>query len=115
MFADPIEDLREAKLLFLHGSHNELVSLLSGDVQVKAVAPEKDVGSGKGDALVSIDEAVIIGQGLHQCGSFFFDGIVVANLRTKNRGLHCVRVANAVMAAEHLDQQIVHSMNFCDR
>lgn len=115
MFADPIEDLREAKLLFLHGSHNELVSLLTGDVEVKAVASEKDVSSSKCDALISINKAVVIGQGLHQCGRFFFDGIVVANLRTKNRGLHCIGVANAMTAAEHLDQQIVHSVHFCDR
>ena len=55
---------------------------------------------------------MVITEGLHQRGAFFFDGIVIADLRTKNGGLHSALVSDAMETAEHFDQAILHPVDF---
>ena len=67
-----------------------------------------DFGEGKrggslGDPLIAVKEAVVIAERFHQRGRFFFDGIVIADLWTKNGGLDSAFIADAMETAEHLD------------
>jgi hypothetical protein len=55
---------------------------LSAHVNIKAIAAKKDGGGGECDPLVAVEKAVVIGESLHQRGSFF-DGVVIARLRTE--------------------------------
>jgi len=51
----------------------------------------------------------------HQRSRFFFERVVVAVLRTKNGGLDGVLIANAVTAAEPVNQQVLHLVHLPDR
>ena len=66
--------------------------------------PQKDVGGGESDALIAVEEAVVVAERLHQRSRFFFDGVVIAGLRTKNGGLNSALIADTMETAEHLDQ-----------
>ncbi len=100
---DPVQDLGEAEFVALQRADNETVSIQSFDVDVKAIEPKENVGDGEGNPLVTVDEAVVVAERFHQRSRFFFDGIVVASLRTKNGGLDRAFVADAMKTAEHLD------------
>ncbi len=49
------------------------MSVQAFDLDVKAVAPQEDVGGGESDALISVEEAVAVAERLNQRGRFFFD------------------------------------------
>src|SRR5436305_5084835 len=89
----PIENLWEAKFVALHRAIDKGMCLCPTDLNVKTIAPQKDVGGGKSDALIAIQKAMVISQRLHQGRRFVLDGVVVSDLRTKNRGLDSALVA----------------------
>jgi hypothetical protein len=48
-------------------------------------------------------------------GRFFFKGVVIASLRTKNGGLNRALIAHASQASEQLDQSMLHPVDFRHR
>ena len=112
MLTDPIEDVGKTELVPFHRARNERVSILAFDIDVKAIAPEEDIGGGKSDALVAIEKTVIIAKRLHQCRCFFFDRVVIAGLRTKNGGLNRALITDAMETSEQFDQSMLHAVDF---
>ena len=103
MLTDPFEDLGKTEFVSVHRAIDERISVQAFDLDGKAVAPQEDIGGGESDALISVEEAVIVGERLHQRGRFFFDGVVIAGLRSENGGLNRPLIADAMETAEHLD------------
>jgi hypothetical protein len=103
VLTDPVEDLGEPEFAPVHRADYELVTLKAFDIDVKAIAPQKDVGSSEGDALIAVEEAVVISKRFHQRGRFFFDGTVASGLRTKNGGLDSALIADTLETAEDFD------------
>jgi hypothetical protein len=58
---------------------------------------------------------VVVAERLHQRSRFFFDGVVIAGLRTENGGLNGALIADTMETAEHLDQSMLHPVDFRDR
>ena len=83
--------------------------------KIISVTLQKNAGSGESNTLIAVEEAVVICERLHQRGRFFFDGVVIAGLRTKNGGLNRALIANTVETAEHFDQPMLHPVDFRDR
>ena len=115
MLADPIKDLRKAEFVPLDRADDELVSVQVFDFDVEAVAPQEDIGGSESDALVAVEEPVGVSERLHQRGRLFFDGVVVSGLWAENGGLNRALVADPMPAAEHLDQPMLHQVDFRDR
>src|SRR5580693_1540785 len=86
--ANPVENASEPELAAIHGAVDKLVSFFCRYLDVETVAPQEDVGRGEGDALVAVEEAVIVAQRLHQRRRFFLQRVVIAGLGTENRGLN---------------------------
>ena len=103
VLTDPVEDLGKAEFVPVHRAIDERISVQALDLDGKAVAPQEDIGGGESDAPITIEEAVVIAERLHQRGRFFFDGVVIAGLRTENGGLNRPLIADAMETAEHLD------------
>jgi hypothetical protein len=112
VLTDPVEDLGKAEFVPLHRAIDECVSIQGFDLDVKAVPPQEDIGGSESDALITVEEAMVVAERLHQRGSFFFDGIVIADLRTKNGGLNSALIADTMETAEHLDQSMLHPVDF---
>lgn len=100
---NPIEDLDEVEFVPVHRADNELVTAKAFDIDVKAVAPQKDVSGSEGNSLIAVEEVVVIAKRFHQRGRFFFDGIVVSGLWTKNGGLDSALIADTMETAEDFD------------
>lgn len=103
MLTDPVEDLGEAEFVPVQRAVDERVSVQAFDLDVKAVASQEDIGGGESNALIAVEEAVVVAERLHQRSRFFFDRVVIAGLRTKNGGLNSALVADTMETAEHLD------------
>jgi hypothetical protein len=112
VLTDPVEDLGKAEFVPLHRADDECVSHLALDLDVKAIAPQEDIGGSEGDALVAVEKPMVIAERFHERGRFFFDGVVIAGLRTENSGLNRALIANTVEAAEQFDQSILHAVDF---
>lgn len=112
MLTDPVKDLGKAEFVPVHRAVDERVSIQALDVDVKTVASQEDIGGGESDALIAVEEAVIVAKRLHQRSRFFFDGVVIAGLRTKNGGLNSALIADTMETAEHLDQSMLHPVDF---
>ena len=115
MLPYPIKDFRETELTPIHRAVDECESLLACHIYVKSVSPQEDVGRSESDTLVAIEEAMVISQRLHQGGGFFFDGTVISGLRAKNCGLNRALITDAMHATEHLNETVLHRVDFCDR
>jgi hypothetical protein len=115
VLTDPVKDLGKAEFVPVHRAVDESVCVQAPDLDVKAVASQKDIGSGESDALIAIEEALVIAERLHQRGRFFFDGVVTADLRTKNGGLNRALIADTMETAEHFDQSMLHPVDFTYR
>src|SRR5579864_1234587 len=100
MFTDPLEDLGKPELMSIHRATDELIPFFGDDVEIEAVNPQKSIGCGECDALVSVYETVIVTKRLHEGSGFFFERVVVPGLGTENGGLNCALVADTVKAAE---------------
>src|SRR5450631_1342013 len=103
VLTDPVEDLGKAKFVPVHRTIDERVSVQALDLEIEAVAPQENIGGGESDALIAVKESVVVAERLHQRGRFFFHGVVIAGLRTKNGGLNRALIPDAVKTAEHLD------------
>jgi hypothetical protein len=112
--ANPVKDLAKSKFTPLYGAADERVSLSAFDINVEAVAPKEDIGGGECDAFIASDEAeaVVVAERFHQGGCFFFDGIVIPGLRTKNSGLNRAFIADTMYTAKQLDQSMLHPVDF---
>jgi len=115
VLTDPVENLSKAEFVALHRADDERVTIQGFDLHVKAVPPEEDIGGGKSNTLITVDEAMVVAKRLHQRGSFFFNGIVIADLRTKNGGLNCALIAHTMATAEYLNQSMLHPVDFRHR
>lgn len=115
MFTNPLQDLREAELTTLNRTIYEFETLCRVDLEIEAVPPQEDISGSEGNSFIAIDEAVVIGERLHQCCCFFFQRIVISNLGPKNGGLHSAFVADAGKAAEHFQQEMLHPVDFGHR
>jgi hypothetical protein len=103
VLTDPVEDWGKTEFAPVHRANDECVSILGFYLDVKAVPAEEDIGGSESDALIAVEEAMVVAERLHQRGSFFFDGIVITNVRTKNGGLNRALIADTVETAKHLD------------
>jgi hypothetical protein len=112
MPTDPVEDLGKAEFVPIHRAVDERVSVQAFDLDVKAIAPQEDIGGGESDALIAVEESVVVAERLHQRSRFFFEGVVIADLRAKNGGLNSAFIADAMETAEHLDQAMLHPVDF---
>jgi hypothetical protein len=100
VLTDPVKDLGKAEFVSLHRANNECVSIHRFDLDVKAVPPQENISGSEGDALIAVEEAVVVPERLHQRGRFFFERVVIAGLRTKDGGLHGALIADTVETAE---------------
>jgi hypothetical protein len=82
------------------------------DVNVRAIATQENIRRGKVDALIAINESVIISKRLHQSSGLFLNRIVIAGLGSENGSFDCILVANTMEAAESFDQQKLHTVHF---
>ena len=112
VLTDPVEDLGKAEFVPLHRAIDKCVSIQGFDLDVKAVPPQEDIGGRESDALITVEEAMVVAERLHQRGSFFFDGMVIADLRAKNGGLNSALIADTMETAEHLNQSMLHPVDF---
>jgi hypothetical protein len=112
MLTDPIEDSWETEFLALYGAFDEGVSGLGFDGKIISVTLQKNTGGRKRNTLIAVEESVVIAERLHQRGCFFFEGVVVSRLRTKNGGLDGSLISNAVETAEHFDQPMLYPVDF---
>lgn len=80
MLTDPVDDWGKAEFVPLHRALDECMFIHGFDLDVKAVPPQEDIGGGESDALITVEEGILVAERLHQRGSFFFDGIVIADL-----------------------------------
>ena len=115
MRPNPDKNVGKSEFVPLHRSIDELISRPVFDFNVKAVAPQKNVGCCKGDTLVAIEEAMVVPKRLHERRRFLFERIVVTRLRTENCGLNRTFISNAMQATEHVDEPVLHLVDFCDR
>ena len=60
MRANPDKNVGKSEFVSLHRSVNELISRGAFDFDVKAVAPQKNVGCSKCDTLVAIEESMVV-------------------------------------------------------
>ena len=60
VLTDPVKDLGKAEFVPVHRAVDERVSLRALDLDVKAVATQEDISGGESDALVAVEEAVVI-------------------------------------------------------
>jgi hypothetical protein len=60
VLTDPVKDLGKAEFVPVHRAVDESVCVQALDLDVKAVASQKDIGSGESDALIAVEEAVVI-------------------------------------------------------
>jgi len=109
---DPRKDLGKAKFVLLHRAIYEHVTIQSFYLDIKAVPAQEDIGCGKSDALIVVEEAVVVAKRLHQRCRFFVEGIVMASLRTKDSGLNSTLIADTMKTAEQLDQAMLHPVDF---
>lgn len=112
MMPDPFDNFCKSELVPLHGSVDECLTFRGFDLKVKTVTPQENVRGSESDPLVAVKQATVIAERFHQRRSLFFDGIVVASLRTKNSGLNSALIADALETAEHLDQSVLHQVDF---
>lgn len=115
MLPYPIEDPRETELVAFHRAVDERVALRPRYLDVKSVSPQEDIGRSKSDTLVAIEEAVVITERFHQRRCFLLDRAAVSGLRAKNCGLNRALIADAMHATEHLNETVLHRIDFCDR
>jgi hypothetical protein len=108
---DPVEDLGKAEFVPVQRAVDERMSVEALDLDVKAVASQEDIGGGEGDALIAVEEAVIVAERLHQRSRFFFDGVVVAGLRTKNSGWRLAATEERLRALARTGCSGKHSMD----
>ena len=99
MLTNPVEDLRKAEFVSVHRSEDKRVPVQAFDLNVKAIASQKHIGGSESDALIVVEEAVVVAKRLHQSSRFFLDGVVIAGLRTKNGGLNHALVADTMETA----------------
>ena len=112
MRTDPVKNLDKTEFVPVRGAGDERVTLRAATLDVTAVTPEEDIGGGESNALIAVQETMVVAERLHQGGRFFFDGIEIAGLRTKNGGLNRALVADTMETAEHLDQSVLHPVDF---
>ena len=103
MFSNPVEDVRKIEFMPRYRAIDKSMAIRGIHFYEIAISPEKDVGCGESDALIAVNKSMVVGKGLHQRGGFFFDGIVIADLRPKNRGLYSSLVTDTMKTAEHFD------------
>ena len=62
VLTDPVEDFDKAEFVPVHRAVDELIPIHAFDLDVEAVAPQEDIGAGERDALVAVDEAVVVAE-----------------------------------------------------
>jgi hypothetical protein len=115
MLTDPIEDLGKAKFMPLHRADDERVRVRGFDLDVEAIAAQENIGCGESDALIAVEETMVVSERLHQGGRFFFYGVVIPGLRTEYGGLNSSLVADTMETSEQLDQSMLHPVDFRHR
>jgi len=103
MFSNQVEDVREIEFVPLYRAIDKSIAVRRIHLDEKAIASEKDIGGGESHALVAVNKAAVTAKGFHQGSGFFFEGIVVADLGTKNSSLYGTLLTDSMEAAEHFD------------
>jgi hypothetical protein len=81
---------------------------------MEAVQPQERVRDREADPLVAIQEGVVVGKGFHQSSGVFLEARVVTHLRPENGGHQPALVAQAMDAAEFVNQLFVELFGFGD-
>src|SRR5260370_37417826 len=89
MIVDPLEDWSEPEFSSCDGLHHEVAGRKRVCFEIMSVNQEKGVSSGKSNALVAVKERMLIREGLgHSSCGLCGDGVVLPDLRRKDRGFH---------------------------
>src|SRR5271156_190032 len=112
---DPGKNPSKTKLAVGKRAHDEPVGFESADIKIEAVSGEKSICRGKCDTFIAVNEGGVVGEGLHERGSFLRKAVVVAILRTKNCGLKSCSIPKPVRSAEFIDQFTVHLLYLRNR
>jgi hypothetical protein len=88
--------------------HEKCIGFGIVEDEFMSVHAEKDIGSKKGDTLVSIHEGMVHEQRLEQGRSHFHQVGVVSGLRTIQRTLQQARIANTIGSAEAFYETLVN-------
>ena len=112
MLTHPDKNLRKAEFMPRYRAIDKRVSVYSFNFEIEAVASQEDVSSSEGDALIAVNEAVVVTERLHQGCRFLIEGAVIAGLGTKNGGLNGTLIADTMATAKHLDQSMLHTVDF---
>ena len=109
-----MQDLGEAEFVSFHRAIDEIVGGCGFDLDIETVSAQEYVGGGETDSLVAVEETVVLAKRLHQCGRLFSERIVTAGLRAKGGGLNRALVANTVHTSEHVNEPVLHLVDFRD-
>src|SRR5580700_8804284 len=112
---NPLAQQSKAKLARFHGLDHELEGSLPRNVQIEAVHEEERVHSSKSNPLVAVHKSVIIDQRLEQSRCLFAQVVVIAGLRTENRGFQSALIAQPMRAAVLLDLVMMNGDDFSHR
>jgi hypothetical protein len=108
----PDKNLRKAEFMPCYRAIDKSVSVYSFNFKIEAVASEENVSSSEGDALVAVNEAFVVTERLHQGCRFLIEGTVIAGLGAKNGGFNGTFIADTMATAKHLDQSMLHTVDF---
>ena len=100
MFLQPRDEIIKPERIGFVQADEERVCRIVITVDKIPVQAQKIISDEECDALVAVDEWVIVGQASHNGGGFLNQAIVLANLRSQNGRLQSSQVQNSVCAAE---------------
>jgi hypothetical protein len=112
---DPDKNLAKSEFMLGYRAVDESVSIYLFHFDIETVVSQEDISGSEGDALVAVDEAMVVGERLHEGCRFLFDTAVIPRLRTKIGGLHSTLIADTISAAQQLDQSMLQSVDFGHR
>ena len=115
MVIKPIEDQGKAEPAFGDRVDHEDAGFPRIRFNGEAVHQQEGVTGIECDALVAVEEGVIVCQRLHQGRGLFCHAVVVASLRAENGGLQRPNISQAVGTAVSFDLPMMNGQDFCYR
>jgi hypothetical protein len=108
----PIEDHGKTEPAFSDSADHEDVGLLWIRFDREAVHQQERVTGIECDALVAVEEGVIVRERFHQARGFFCQTGVIASLRAEDGGLQGPHISHAMGTAVAFDLSMVNGQDF---
>jgi hypothetical protein len=105
MLLDPSGDSRERRATLDDFVDQKPLGVIRGGPQGETVEAHEDGHGGERHALVAVDEGVIVGKTLEQCGGLLAERGVVAGAWPMQRGVEHSEIANTRLASIASEQQ----------